>query len=156
MRRQGRWNNTTINGAYLTNLPRELVQSMAGFPTYGRFFYLARVALSPPTSLCKKLPGDPIQLTVAENAFVQVIMMFRKTFIQDSVFMMELHPCYPIWQHSIFSAPAYLSFKTVMLQIEAQEHDPAILPTHSSNHVCLCTRDFNPRFGYKIIFCARP
>ncbi|SAL99764.1 hypothetical protein [Absidia glauca] len=33
IRRQGRWNNTTINGAYLTNLPRELVRSMAGFPT---------------------------------------------------------------------------------------------------------------------------
>ncbi|SAL99937.1 hypothetical protein [Absidia glauca] len=23
IRRQGRWNNTTINGAYLTNLPRD-------------------------------------------------------------------------------------------------------------------------------------
>jgi hypothetical protein len=30
IRRQGRWNDTTINGAYLTNLPRELVRSMAG------------------------------------------------------------------------------------------------------------------------------
>ncbi|SAL98047.1 hypothetical protein [Absidia glauca] len=55
IRRQGRWNNTTINGAYLTNLPIKLVQSMAGFPTYGRFFYIARVALDPPASLCKKL-----------------------------------------------------------------------------------------------------
>ncbi|SAM01326.1 hypothetical protein [Absidia glauca] len=55
IRRQGRWNNTTINGAYLTNLSRELMQSMAGFPTYGRFFYLARAALDPPTGLCKKL-----------------------------------------------------------------------------------------------------
>ncbi|SAL98709.1 hypothetical protein [Absidia glauca] len=55
LRRQGRWNNTTINGAYLTNLSRELVRSKAGFPTYGRFFYIARAALSPPTSLCKKL-----------------------------------------------------------------------------------------------------
>ncbi|SAM08184.1 hypothetical protein [Absidia glauca] len=101
---------------------------MAGFPTYGRFFYLAHSALNPPTSLCKKLfpaidewhdrlaakelsPGDPIQPTFAENAFVQVIMMLRKTFIHDSVLMMELHSCYPIWQHSIFSDPAYLSFK---------------------------------------------
>ncbi|SAM03658.1 hypothetical protein [Absidia glauca] len=98
------------------NLPRELVRSMAGLP------------INPPTNLCKKLflaigewhgrlaekepiPGNPIQPTVAENAFVQVIMMFRKTFIQDSVLMMELYPCYPIWQHSIFSDPAYLSFK---------------------------------------------
>ncbi|SAM00371.1 hypothetical protein [Absidia glauca] len=125
---KGRWNNTTINGAHLTNLPRELVRSMAGFPTYGQFFYLARVALNPPISLCKKLfpaidewhdrlaakelsPGDPIQPTVAKNAFVQVIMVFRKTFIQDLVLMMDFHPCYPIWQHSIFSNPAYLSFK---------------------------------------------
>ncbi|SAL98301.1 hypothetical protein [Absidia glauca] len=55
IRRQGRWNNTTINGAYLIKLPRELVLSMAGLPTYGRFFYLARAVLDPPTSLCKKL-----------------------------------------------------------------------------------------------------
>ncbi|SAM00205.1 hypothetical protein [Absidia glauca] len=91
-------------------------------------FYLARAALNPPTSLCKKLfpaigkwhdrlaakelsPGDPIRPTVTDNAFVQVIMMFRKTFLQDSVLMMELHPCYPIWQHSTFSDPAYWSFK---------------------------------------------
>jgi hypothetical protein len=128
IRRQGRWNNTTINGAYLTNLPRELVRLMAGFPTYGRFFYLARAALNPPTSLCKKLfpaisewhdrlvakelrPGDPIQPTFAENTFVQVIMKLRKIFIQDSVLMMDYYPCYPIWQHFIFSDPAYLSFK---------------------------------------------
>ncbi|SAL95116.1 hypothetical protein [Absidia glauca] len=55
IRGQGRWNNTIINGAYLTNLSSELVRSMAGFPTNGRFFYLARAALNPPTSLCKKL-----------------------------------------------------------------------------------------------------
>ncbi|SAL96607.1 hypothetical protein [Absidia glauca] len=55
IRRMDRWNNTTINGAYLTNLPRELVRSTAGFPTYGQFFYLARATLNPPTSLCKKL-----------------------------------------------------------------------------------------------------
>jgi hypothetical protein len=55
IRRQGRWNNTTINGAYFNNLPTEMMRSMAGFPTYGRFFYIARAALNPPTSLCKKL-----------------------------------------------------------------------------------------------------
>ncbi|SAM00926.1 hypothetical protein [Absidia glauca] len=55
IRRQGRWNNTTINGAYLTSLPRKLVRSMTDFSTYGRFFYLERAALNPPTSLCKKL-----------------------------------------------------------------------------------------------------
>ncbi|SAM01966.1 hypothetical protein [Absidia glauca] len=66
-----------------------------------------------------------MQPTVAENALVQMIMIFRNTFIQDSELMMELHPCYSIGQHSIFSDSAYLSFKRDMLQIEAQEHDPA-------------------------------
>ncbi|SAM01336.1 hypothetical protein [Absidia glauca] len=55
--------------------------------------------------------NDPSQLTVAANAFVQVIMMLRKTFIQGSLLTMELHPCHPIWQRSIFSDPAYLSSK---------------------------------------------
>ncbi|SAM04702.1 hypothetical protein [Absidia glauca] len=35
IRRQDRWNITTINGAYLTKLPRKLVRLMVGFPTYG-------------------------------------------------------------------------------------------------------------------------
>ncbi|SAL99910.1 hypothetical protein [Absidia glauca] len=48
-------NSTPISGAYLTNPSRELVRSMVGFSTYGRFFYLARAALNPPTSLCRKL-----------------------------------------------------------------------------------------------------
>jgi hypothetical protein len=30
-----------------------MMQSFAGFPTNGRFFYLARAALDPPTSLYK-------------------------------------------------------------------------------------------------------
>ncbi|SAM03534.1 hypothetical protein [Absidia glauca] len=91
----------------------------SGFETPTRASILLSCTCRPPTSLCKKLfpaigkwhdrlpakelsPDDPIQPTVAENAFVQVIMM-------------ELHPCYPIWQHLIFSDPAYLSFKRNLL-----------------------------------------
>ncbi|SAM04250.1 hypothetical protein [Absidia glauca] len=59
IRRQGRWNNITINGAYLTNLPRELVRSMADFPTYDRFFYHARAALkSPARSYSRRSAND--------------------------------------------------------------------------------------------------
>jgi hypothetical protein len=129
IRRQGRWNNTTMNGAYLTGLPREMMRMMAGFNS-PRSFYLARASLDPPVSLCKKLfpevdgwndrlltkadnpnNGDPIQSTVAASAFLQVMLVLRKTFLQDSVYMMELFPDHPIWQHSIFSDASYLVFK---------------------------------------------
>ncbi|SAM01907.1 hypothetical protein [Absidia glauca] len=53
--RQGQLHGTTIYGENLTSLPRKMMRSMAGFPTNGRSFCLARVALDPPTSLCKKL-----------------------------------------------------------------------------------------------------
>jgi hypothetical protein len=38
-----------MNGAYLTDLLREMAQSWAGFPTNDRSFYLACAALDPPT-----------------------------------------------------------------------------------------------------------
>jgi hypothetical protein len=47
----------------------------------------------------KELSPDnniPIQPTVAVIEFVQVIMMLRKIFIQDSVLMIELRPCHPV------------------------------------------------------------
>jgi hypothetical protein len=47
-------------------------------------------------------PDDPLQPTAAASIFVQVIVMLRKAFIQDSVLMVELHP---LWQPSIFSHP---------------------------------------------------
>jgi hypothetical protein len=55
--------------------------------------------------------NDPIQPTAA-NAFVHVIMTLRKTFIQDSVLMMELYPLPSHGQPSIFSDPAFLSLKS--------------------------------------------
>jgi hypothetical protein len=104
-----------------TSLPRDMMQSMAGFHISDWSFYLARAALDPPTSLCKKLfraidewhdrlaakepspeNNNPIQTTVAINTFVQVILMLRKTLLQDSVLIMDLLPCRPIWQQSIF------------------------------------------------------
>ncbi|SAM08961.1 hypothetical protein [Absidia glauca] len=123
IRCQSRWNNTRMNDVYLTSLPREMMQSMEGFPINVRSFYLARTALDPPISLCKKLfpaidewhdrlaakklsPDDPILPITAVNAFAQVIMMLRNM----------------------------------------------ILPTHSSNNVCLYTLYFKPRLAIRFFF----
>ncbi|SAM07420.1 hypothetical protein [Absidia glauca] len=82
--------------AYLTSLPREMMKSMAGFPTNGRSFYLARAVLNPPTSLCDHDVQEDFYTRLGAHGGTP-----------------------PIWQHSIFSDPAYLSFKRYMLQIEA-------------------------------------
>jgi hypothetical protein len=116
-----------MNGADLTSLPREMMRSMAGFPTNGRSFYLACGALDLPTSLCKKLfpaidkchdrlaadklspdNNDPIRPTVAANAFVQVIMML----------MMELRPCHPFdnIQSSLIQPTCHLKDKSASKQ----------------------------------------
>jgi hypothetical protein len=77
------------------------MQSMVDLPTDGQSFYLARTVLGPPTSLCKKLfpaidewhgrlavkelssgNNNYIQPTIAANAFVQVFMVLRETFIK--------------------------------------------------------------------------
>jgi hypothetical protein len=56
--------------------------------------------------------GDPIQPTVAENAFLQVIMMLRKTFIRDSVLMMELHSCLGNIQSSLIQPTCHSKSKS--------------------------------------------
>ncbi|SAM00421.1 hypothetical protein [Absidia glauca] len=92
----------------ISHQPSKRNDAINGLPAHVGSFYLAHAALDPPTSLCKKLfPAidewhdrlaakelspdyyNRIQPTVTANAFVQVIMMLRKTFIQDSVHMME-------------------------------------------------------------------
>ncbi|SAM03133.1 hypothetical protein [Absidia glauca] len=110
-----------------------MMRLISDFPTNGRSFYLVRAVLDPPSSLCKMLfpaidkwHGRPAVKKLSPDNNNPIQPMIPKTFIQDSVLMMELHPSYPIWQHSIFFDPTYLSFKRDLLQIEAQEHDPAI------------------------------
>ncbi|SAL96293.1 hypothetical protein [Absidia glauca] len=86
---------------------------------------------------------------VAENAFVQVIMMFRKTFVQDSVLMMELHPAIPFGdiQSSLIQP---ICHSKGYAAIEAQEHDPG--HTLLQQRVPMRSR-FQTPIGYKILFC---
>ncbi|KAG1433713.1 hypothetical protein G6F56_014538 [Rhizopus delemar] len=55
IRRMGRWNNSTMNGAYLTGLPRGIMRSLAGFPTTPGAFYLPRDTVVPPLELQAKV-----------------------------------------------------------------------------------------------------
>lgn len=130
IRRLGRWNNTTMNGAYLTGLPREVMRVMAGFTTQQGQFFLRRAILDPPEELCKKIfpeldawndrltakhlhpeNEDQIEVTVAAKAFFDLMLMLRKTIIQDSILMMEKFPNHPLWQNDFFSNQMFLEYK---------------------------------------------
>lgn len=58
IRRMGRWNNTTMNGAYLTGLPRELMRKAAGFFNGQGTYDVARANYIPPESLQQKVFPD--------------------------------------------------------------------------------------------------
>lgn len=121
IRRMGRWNNSAMNGAYLTGLPRGIMRSLAGFPQQGTF-YLPRATVTPPESLqAKVFPEASIWLsrihegsaeqTVSAEGFLNLMLTLRITFLQDSVFMQNFCPGHPVWKHPLFRDAEYLDFK---------------------------------------------
>ena len=125
IRRMGRWNNSSMHGAYLTGLPRGIMRSLSGFPTQGTFF-LPRNTVEPCQALQEKLfPLASIWLekihsgqaeqTVAAEGFLHLLLTLRITFLQDSVYMQKAIPDHPIWRHSLFVDPLYLEFKRYVI-----------------------------------------
>lgn len=122
IRRQGHWNNTSMNGAYLTSLPRGVMRTMAGFPSTEGHFYLSRAQILPSESLQRKvfpsvdhwydrLAAGACQQSAAARGFLELLKVLRITFLQDSVTMMEKLPHHPLWNNSLFLDTEYLSFK---------------------------------------------
>ena len=58
IRRLGRWNNSAMEGCYLTALPREAMRSLAGFSPRPGSYYLQRAAVKPGESLLKSVFPD--------------------------------------------------------------------------------------------------
>ncbi|KAG2201219.1 hypothetical protein INT47_013030 [Mucor saturninus] len=143
IRRLGRWKNTTINGAYLTGLPREVMRVMAGFTVQQGQFYLPRASVDPHESFCKMIfpdldvwhdrltakqanPNneDEMEVTVAAKAFFEFMFLLRKTIIQDAVFMIEKFPTHPLWQNSLFSHELFTDYRERMLIVAQEDNDP--------------------------------
>ncbi|KAG2199449.1 hypothetical protein INT47_011561 [Mucor saturninus] len=116
--RKGRWNNSSMNGAYLTGLPRGIMRSLAGFLQQDTFF-LPRNTTIPPENLQAKLfPEASVWLskiheghaeqTVSAEGFLKLLLTIRITFLQDSAFMQQKFPTHPIWKHDLFQDEEYL------------------------------------------------
>lgn len=122
IRRMGRWNNySSLNGAYLTGLPRGIMRSFAGFPQQGTFF-LPRNTTIPSENLqskffpeasmwLSKIHEGHAEQTVSAESFLRLVLTLRITFLQDSVFMQKIFPNHPVWKHELFQDREYLEFK---------------------------------------------
>ncbi|KAG2193589.1 hypothetical protein INT47_007392 [Mucor saturninus] len=123
IRRQGRWNNNSMNGAYLTGVPRETMRTSAGFPLAQGHFYLPRAILEPPVELQQKVfPWTDqwlgkVRLGVAETSnsaisFLKILVTFRVTFLQDAVFMGIKYPGHPIFINPLFHDELFRQFSS--------------------------------------------
>ncbi|KAI8364196.1 hypothetical protein BD560DRAFT_173227 [Blakeslea trispora] len=112
--------------------PRNIMRSLAGFYQQGMFF-LPRNTVEPCQALqskvfpmasvwLEKIHSGHAEQTVAAEGFLRLLLTLRTTFLQDSVFMQNVVPDHPIWQHELFLDPLYLEFKR---QLEASAQTEA-------------------------------
>ncbi|KAG2215455.1 hypothetical protein INT45_014291, partial [Circinella minor] len=119
----GRWNTSSLTTAYLTNLPHELLRTLAGFPTEHGYFYLSRANVQPPEGLCKKIfkfidywrqkldEGNVEQVSCAADMFLKLLDRLRVVFLQDSVLLKKRYPHHYLWNHPLFQSELYKDFE---------------------------------------------
>ncbi|RKO93169.1 hypothetical protein BDK51DRAFT_52505 [Blyttiomyces helicus] len=107
--RQGRWTNHAIDNAYLDKLiPIRALRALTVFCWEGLYYHLARAAVVHAANTVN--PRDP-QLAAAE--FLAPVEMLRVTFLQDSVFLMDLpgYRAHPIWTLPLFTSNLFITFR---------------------------------------------
>ncbi|KAG1560209.1 hypothetical protein G6F49_002912 [Rhizopus delemar] len=135
IRRLGRWNSDSMNGAYVTGLPREAMRSLAGFGKVKGNFYLPRANLDPCVELQKKvfplvdewldkLDANAIEYNVAARGFLILMKQLRITFLQDSVLIMKDFPAHPVFKHELFSDPLFVTFKSNLEELLLSDSTP--------------------------------
>lgn len=64
----------------------------------------------------------PFQATVG---FLKLLVKLRVIFLQDAVSLRELYPAHPLWEHALFSHPAWRQFAELVKLAELeQKEDP--------------------------------
>ncbi|DAZ94047.1 TPA: hypothetical protein N0F65_010086 [Lagenidium giganteum] len=116
IRRLGRWNMSSMEGCYLTALPRKAVRALAGFPADQQSFFLARALNDPPATLQAMVLGfvdtiwtqymsQDVQF-IAAGGFLTLLKYLR----QDAVVMMEHCPSHLLWKHPVFSSTEWREY----------------------------------------------
>ncbi|KAG1057000.1 hypothetical protein G6F43_001132 [Rhizopus delemar] len=116
IRRPGRWNSDSMNGAYVIDVPREAMRSLAGFGKK-KVFPLVDKWLD-------KLDANVIEYNVAARGFLTLMKQLRIIFLQDSVFIMKGFPAHAVFKHEIFSDPLFVIFKSNLEDLLLSDSTP--------------------------------
>jgi Centromere DNA-binding protein complex CBF3 subunit, domain 2 len=104
IRRAGRWNTDAMTGVYLSYLPREFMQSIAGFPQRGHAYFLPRAQETLDEALCTRIwpetdvwlecmeayhpdrtDSEVVRLDLAGSGFLRLLRTPRLILLRDSV-----------------------------------------------------------------------
>jgi hypothetical protein len=122
IRRQGRWNSSSLDSSYLINLPREILRTTAGFSPMQGSYFLKRDILQPPESLQKQIFPEAdhwlhFQQTckepnLAAGGFLNLICFLRKVVLQDAAEMLIMGKHHAVLNHKIFKSAEFLRYKS--------------------------------------------
>lgn len=125
IRRAGRWNNSSVEGAYLTHLPREVLRGLAGFNVKGRTFFLPR-DIEVPEELQKAVfpaldgwlerytNNDNCQQSLAAFGFMRLLKELRKVLLQDLAAIAASNGSHPLLSNALFERPDFSELKARM------------------------------------------
>ncbi|KAK4700175.1 hypothetical protein P7C70_g6078, partial [Phenoliferia sp. Uapishka_3] len=136
IRRAGRWDQSSLSNCYLTTLPRESMRALAQFSSTGGDFYLERDIKVPDQLLALVFPqadvwierqktGDRCTPNIAANGFLLLLRELRTVLIQDMVQLRKIHPTFFLFNHPLFSSPAFLQYEQHALRTISTKEDPA-------------------------------
>lgn len=132
-RAMGRWENGSMDECYARSLPVDAMRTMAGFHPTIRDYRINRDIEVPKSLLVQVFPGienlleeekqktDKIQ-SYAKIQFLELLIYFRKVFLQDSCRLKIRYPDHPIWKHPVFSDDEYGQFQSDVLDASDEEH----------------------------------
>ena len=123
IRRAGRWEQGSMAKCYLSQLPRESMRVLAGFPADIGSFWISRDIEVPEVLLDMVFPetkewytrytrSEAIQ-TICLGGFLRLLLHLRSVVIQDSILLRKEHPEHYLFQDKIFSTQAYHNYEVV-------------------------------------------
>ncbi|KAG2217347.1 hypothetical protein INT45_010279 [Circinella minor] len=156
IRHAGHWNTSSLTTVYLTNLPHQLLRTLAEFPTERGYFYLSRANVQLPEELCKKNfkfvdywrqkldEGNVEQVSCAADMFLKLLDRLRVVFLQDSVLLKKRYPHHYLWNHPLFQSEL-----SVDAAVEITEEPEQLQPQRAVPLVAQHLSEINQQIAFR-------